>query len=257
MDPAAIVFDLDGVLVDSEQVWDEVRQAVVAERGGRWTDEATAAMQGMSTPEWARYLTTLGAAGSPDELARAVIEAMADRYRAHVPLLPGAVEAVTALSERWPLGVASSSPPDLIRVVLAAAGVTDRFRVTVSSEEVPRGKPAPDVYLAAARSSAPSRPALRRGRGLGQRAARRPRPPGRSSSPCPTRTSRRRRTRSRWPGDRPDPGRAHPRADPRALAKLRRHVSRRTGVSPGAELRRPSGRCCRSTGRPADQPALG
>jgi len=150
MDPAAIVFDLDGVLVDSEQVWDEVRRAVVAERGGRWTGEATTAMQGMSTPEWARYLTTLGAAGSPDELARVVIEAMADRYREHVPLLPGAVDAVVALSGRWPLAVASSSPPDLIRVVLAAAGLTDRFRVTVSSEEVPRGKPAPDVYLAAA-----------------------------------------------------------------------------------------------------------
>jgi len=114
------------------------------------TDEATTAMQGMSTPEWARYLTTLGAAGSADELARVVIEAMADRYREHVPLLPGAVDAVVALSGRWPLAVASSSPPDLIRVVLAAAGLTDRFRVTVSSEEVPRGKPAPDVYLAAA-----------------------------------------------------------------------------------------------------------
>jgi HAD superfamily hydrolase (TIGR01509 family) len=150
MDPAAIVFDLDGVLVDSEPVWDDVRRSIVARRGGRWTDEATTAMQGMSTPEWARYLTTLGAAGRPDELARAVIAAMADRYRAHVPLLPGAVDAVTALSAWWPLGVASSSPPELIRVVLAAAGLTGRFRVTVSSEEVPRGKPAPDVYHAAA-----------------------------------------------------------------------------------------------------------
>ena len=150
MDPAAIVFDLDGVLVDSEQVWDDVRRAIVADRGGPRIDQATAAMQRMSTPEWAHYLTTLGAAGSPDELARAVIEAMADRYRAHVPLLPGAVEAVTALSEWWPLGVASSSPPELIRVVLTAAGLTARFRVTVSSEEVPRGKPAPDVYHAAA-----------------------------------------------------------------------------------------------------------
>jgi HAD superfamily hydrolase (TIGR01509 family) len=150
MDPAAIVFDLDGVLVDSEEVWDEVRQGIVAERGGRWTDDATAAMQGMSTPEWAAYLGRLGAAGTPDELARAVVAAMAERYRAHVPLLPGAVGAVTALAGRWPLAVASSSPPDLIRVVLAAAGVADRFRVTVSSEEVAQGKPAPDVYLAAA-----------------------------------------------------------------------------------------------------------
>jgi HAD superfamily hydrolase (TIGR01509 family) len=151
MDPAAIVFDLDGVLVDSEQVWDSVRQALVAERGGRWTGEATTAMQGMSTPEWAAYLGTLGARGTPPELAAAVIEGMAGRYREHVPLLPGAVEAVRALAGRWPLAVASSSPPDLIRVVLDAAGVADRFRVTVSSEEVDRGKPAPDVYLEAAR----------------------------------------------------------------------------------------------------------
>jgi HAD superfamily hydrolase (TIGR01509 family) len=150
MDPAAIVFDLDGVLVDSEQVWDSVRQALVAERGGHWTDEATTAMQGMSTPEWAAYLGTLGARGSPEELAAAVIDRMAGRYREHVPLLPGAVDAIRALAGRWPLAVASSSPPDLIRVVLDAAGVADRFRVTVSSEEVNRGKPAPDVYLAAA-----------------------------------------------------------------------------------------------------------
>ncbi|HEV7656984.1 MAG TPA: HAD family phosphatase [Mycobacteriales bacterium] len=150
MDPAAIVFDLDGVLVDSEQVWDSVRQALVAERGGHWTDEATTAMQGMSTPEWAAYLGTLGARGTPEQLAAAVIERMAGRYREHVPLLPGAVDAVRALAGRWPLAVASSSPPDLIRVVLDAAGVADRFRVTVSSEEVNRGKPAPDVYLAAA-----------------------------------------------------------------------------------------------------------
>jgi HAD superfamily hydrolase (TIGR01509 family) len=151
MDPAAIVFDLDGVLVDSEQVWDEIRQAVVAERGGRWRDEATRAMQGMSTPEWAAYLAgPLGADGTPEELARVVTAAMADRYRAAVPLLPGAVDAVTALAARWPLAVASSSPPELIRAVLDSAGIAGRFRAVVSSEEVPRGKPAPDVYLAAA-----------------------------------------------------------------------------------------------------------
>jgi HAD superfamily hydrolase (TIGR01509 family) len=151
MDPAAIVFDLDGVLVDSEQVWDEVRRAVVTDRGGRWRDEATRAMQGMSTPEWSAYLAgPLHAAGSPDELAGIVVAAMAERYRAAVPLLPGAVDAVSTLAARWPLAVASSSPPGLIRAVLAAAGVADRFRAVVSSEEVPRGKPAPDVYLAAA-----------------------------------------------------------------------------------------------------------
>jgi len=147
----AIVFDLDGVLVDSEQVWDEVRREVTTERGGRWTDEATTALQGMSTPEWAAYLVdVLGAEGPPDELARVVIGRMAERYRDRLPLLPGAVDAVRALSSHWPLGVASSSPPELIRAVLAAAGLADRFRAVVSSEEVARGKPAPDVYLAAA-----------------------------------------------------------------------------------------------------------
>ena len=151
MQTDAIVFDLDGVLVDSEQVWDEVRREVTTERGGRWTDEATTALQGMSTPEWAAYLVdVLGAEGPPDELARVVIGRMAERYRDRLPLLPGAVDAVRALSSHWPLGVASSSPPELIRAVLAAAGLADRFRAVVSSEEVPRGKPAPDVYLAAA-----------------------------------------------------------------------------------------------------------
>ena len=151
VDLAAVVFDLDGVLIDSEQVWDEVRRAVVAERGGRWTDAATGAMQGMSTPEWCRYLVDeLGVAGSPEQVAAEVIRRMAEHYRRHVPLLPGAVDAVRTLSERWPLGVASSSPPDLIRTVLDVAGIADRFRVVVSSEQVSGGKPAPDVYLAAA-----------------------------------------------------------------------------------------------------------
>jgi HAD superfamily hydrolase (TIGR01509 family) len=151
VDLEAVVFDMDGVLIDSEQLWDEVRREMARDLGGRWTDEATAAMQGMSTPEWSAYLVEeVGVRGTPDEVAAEVIRRMADRYRRELPLLPGAVEAVRTLSERWPLGVASSSPPDLIRHVLATAGVADRFRASVSSEEVSRGKPAPDVYLAAA-----------------------------------------------------------------------------------------------------------
>src|SRR5215475_2605889 len=119
---AAVVFDLDGVLLDSEQVWDEVRRQVVADLGGRWTGEATGAMQGMSTAEWSRYLVDeLGVARAPGTVAGEVVERMAGRYRRDLPLLPGAVEAVRAVSERWPLGVASSSPPGLIRTVLAAA----------------------------------------------------------------------------------------------------------------------------------------
>lgn len=150
--PTAVVFDLDGVLVDSEQVWDEVRRGYVAERGGTWADDSTARMQGMSTPEWSAYLVDgLGAAGPPDSVAAEVVRRVADRYGSQPPLLPGAVEAVRALAARWPCAVASSSPPQLVRIVLTAAGLLEAFGATVSSEEVARGKPSPDVYLEAAR----------------------------------------------------------------------------------------------------------
>ncbi|GLY67476.1 HAD family hydrolase [Amycolatopsis taiwanensis] len=148
----AIIFDLDGVLVDSEQTWDEVRRAVVAEHGGRWTDEATRAMQGMSTPEWARYLVEeLGAALTPERIAEVVIERMADRYAGGPPVLPGAEDTVRAVAQRYPVAIASSSPPVLINAFLDATALTGAVRVAVSSEQVPAGKPAPDVYLEAAR----------------------------------------------------------------------------------------------------------
>jgi len=151
VNPDAVVFDLDGVLIDSERWWDEVRREPAAERGLAWPEDATSAMQGMSTPEWAAYLVdTVGVPGRPEDVAAEVVRRMGDRYRERVPLLPGAVEAVEAMADRWPLGVASSSPPSLIRAVLETARVADRFRALVSSEEVPRGKPAPDVYLEAA-----------------------------------------------------------------------------------------------------------
>ena len=147
----AVVFDLDGVLVDSEQTWDEVRRAVVAEHGGRWTAEATRAMQGMSTPEWARYLVAeLGARLEPDRIAEVVIDAMAARYAGGPPVLPGAEETVRAVAGRYPVAIASSSPPVLIKAFLEATDLVGVVRVAVSSEQVAAGKPAPDVYLKAA-----------------------------------------------------------------------------------------------------------
>jgi HAD superfamily hydrolase (TIGR01509 family) len=148
----AVVFDLDGLLLDTEQVWDEVREQLTRERGGRWHEGAQADMMGMSSPEWSRYMhERLGLAEPPEELNRLVVERMQERYRDGLPLVDGAVEAVRRIGARWPLGLASSSNRTLIDVALERMGVAPLFGATVSSEEVARGKPAPDVYLEAAR----------------------------------------------------------------------------------------------------------
>jgi HAD superfamily hydrolase (TIGR01509 family) len=148
----AVVFDLDGLLLDSEQVWDEVRERMTKDRGGRWHDRAQADMMGMSSTEWTRYMyEELGVPDSPEEINQLVVERMAERYRERLPLVDGAVEAVRRIGERWPLGLASSSNRELINLALELMGVATLFRVTISSEEVGRGKPAPDVYLEAAR----------------------------------------------------------------------------------------------------------
>ena len=147
----AVVFDLDGVLVDSEAIWDELRREVAAEAGRTWPDDATRAMQGMSTPEWSKYLhDVVGIPEPPEQIARTVIDRITTRYRERLPLIDGAVEAVTRLADHWPLGLASSSPTILIRTVLDASGLAPAFQVAVSTEEVPAGKPAPDVYLTVA-----------------------------------------------------------------------------------------------------------
>jgi HAD superfamily hydrolase (TIGR01509 family) len=145
----AVIFDLDGVLVDSERIWDEVRRAVVAEHGGTWREEATRAQQGMSTPEWARYLVEeLGARTTPAEIATLVVKRMAARYAQEPPLIEGAVDVVRQVSARWPVAIASSSPVILIKGFLDVTGLP--VGAAVSSEQVGAGKPAPDVYLRAA-----------------------------------------------------------------------------------------------------------
>ena len=148
---AAVVFDLDGVIVDSEQVWDDVREEYVRETGGKYTAAATRDMMGMSSVEWSRYMADeLGVPGSPEEINAEIVRRMLARYGDAPPLIDGAVEAVHMAAARWPLAIASSSNPELIEVVLRAAGLREFFPVTVSSQEVARGKPAPDVYLEAA-----------------------------------------------------------------------------------------------------------
>ena len=148
----AVVLDMDGLLLDTEQLWDEVRENLARERGGRWSERAQSDMMGMSSPEWSRYMhDVVGLDEPPDEIADEVVRRMAERYREHLPLLPGAKEAVERLAARWPLGLASSSNRPLIDLALEVGGLAPLFSATVSSEEVERGKPAPDVYLEAMR----------------------------------------------------------------------------------------------------------
>jgi len=152
-----VIFDLDGVLIDSEGVWADVRRQFTTEHGGRWEPDSQTRMMGMSSPEWAEYMhDELGVDLEPDEISAGVVDEMASRYRAHLPLLPGAADAVRRLAERWPLAVASSANRPLIDLVLDEADLAACFPVTLSTEEVGRGKPAPDVYLEAARRLAVS-----------------------------------------------------------------------------------------------------
>jgi HAD superfamily hydrolase (TIGR01509 family) len=148
----AVAFDLDGVLVDSEAVWDEVRRRFTEENGGRWHEGAQREMMGMSSVEWSRYVRDrLGVDMDPERISSEVADRVADLYRERLPLLPGAVESVRLLAKEWPLAVASSSNRHVIDLVVELAGLKEDFRATVSSEEVGSGKPAPDVYLEAAR----------------------------------------------------------------------------------------------------------
>jgi HAD superfamily hydrolase (TIGR01509 family) len=148
----AVVFDLDGVLLDTEELWDEARRKLAEERGGRWHEGAQKAMMGMSSTEWSRYMhDEIGLAESPEEISEEVVRRLEALYRERLPLIPGALDAVVRLAPRWQLGVASSSNRPLIDLFLELTGTADLFGATVSSEEVARGKPAPDVYAEAAR----------------------------------------------------------------------------------------------------------
>jgi HAD superfamily hydrolase (TIGR01509 family) len=148
---AAVVFDMDGVLVDTEPIWDSVRRELVAAEGGEWSERASTEMLGMSGPEWSGYVRQeLGVPLAAREIWRRVVQGVLARLREEVPLIEGASEAVQRLAARWRLGLASSADPPVIAAVLEAGGMAELFRATVSSGEVGHGKPAPDVYLAAA-----------------------------------------------------------------------------------------------------------
>ncbi len=147
----AVVFDLDGVLLDSESAWERVRRELVAARGGTYPDGATREIMGMSAPEWAHYIRTrLGVDLPEPEINARVVAGVIAAYDEALPLIRGAVDAVRRIAARVPVGIASSSNRVLIDLAVERAGLADVIRTVVSSEEVGRGKPAPDVYLRAA-----------------------------------------------------------------------------------------------------------
>jgi HAD superfamily hydrolase (TIGR01509 family) len=148
----AVIFDLDGVLLESEQVWSAAKRELALARGGVWGEEAEREMLGMSSTEWSSYMRDrLRVPMEPSEISAAVVELVANRYREKLPLIDEADAAVRALAESFPLGLASSSNRQIIDLVLELTGWAALFSVTVSSEEVAHGKPAPDVYLRAVR----------------------------------------------------------------------------------------------------------
>lgn len=148
----AVVFDLDGVLLDTEQLWDEARRQLAEERGAHWPDDAQRTTMGMSSREWSRYMhEVIGLPEPPEQISAEVVRRLEALYRERLPLVAGALEAVRRIGARWPLGIASSSNRPLIELFLELTRTHDRFRATVSSEEVERGKPAADVYLEEAR----------------------------------------------------------------------------------------------------------
>jgi beta-phosphoglucomutase-like phosphatase (HAD superfamily) len=192
----AVIFDLDGVLLDSEQVWNQAKEQLVRERGGRWREEAPRDMMGMSSPEWSAYLRDeLGVDLDPQAISDEVVRRLERIYRDELPVLDGAVEAVERLAGHWPLGLASSSNREIIDLFLELSGLASSFAVTISSEEVERGKPAPDVYLEAARRN--PQPASRSK--IPRTASAPPTRPACACWRCRTRTTRQTRRRSRTP----------------------------------------------------------
>lgn len=153
MTTQAVIFDMDGILIDSETVWEEERVAFAGVHGKTWHAEHQTAVMGGTSREWASAMKRIL------ELQEMTVEAIIDemltrmnaRYRVHLPVIPGAVEAVQRAASRYPVGLASGSPAGIIREVLMLTGLDRVFQVVVSGDEMAHGKPAPDIYLEAAR----------------------------------------------------------------------------------------------------------
>jgi HAD superfamily hydrolase (TIGR01509 family) len=145
----AVVFDMDGLLVDSEPAWFEARRELLSQFGKRWTDADQERLMGVRTSTWVDYLSRgLEGAMRSEEVLDNIVGIMAASYeRGEVPLLPGATQALEYCVARYRVGLASGSPRLLIDAALTGADWQRYFEEVVSSDECAHGKPAPDVYL--------------------------------------------------------------------------------------------------------------
>jgi len=148
----AIIFDMDGLLVDSEPCWEQARRNMAAEYGRDWTADDQRHVMGVSTATWANYMIErLGLKMTPQALIERIVSDMQAVYRRQIPFMPGAIQAVRLAASHYPTGLASGSERRLIETVVNDAALLGQFQAVVCSDKLARGKPAPDIYLETAR----------------------------------------------------------------------------------------------------------
>lgn len=146
----AAVFDMDGLLLDTEPLWHDTERELLARHGHHFSEEDRAASHGRAVAHTAlAYAARLGLPA--EAIEQEIVDIMLAHYLAGAPLRPGARELVEALDGRMALAVASNTSADLVHRALQAAGL-GRLRVVVSGADLGRPKPLPDVYLEACRA---------------------------------------------------------------------------------------------------------
>lgn len=148
----AVIFDMDGVLVDSEVYWAASREEFAGEIGKTWAHDDHQAVMGRSTVGWAQIMQErLGVDMTIAQIIADMKRRMIAHYEERLPVRPGAVEAVRLAAQHYRVALASGSPTEIIRWVTELTGLDQVFEVMVFGDDIPNGKPAPDIYLEALR----------------------------------------------------------------------------------------------------------
>lgn len=143
---------MDGLLIDSEPVWNAARSQMAAEHGVSWTRDDHFNVMGVSTVEWIQYMVDrIGLTMPPDQVEETVIGHMVAMYEDGIPFRPHAVEKVQWMASLYPSCIASGSPRQLIDIVAQDRRIAPYLEFTLAADEVGRGKPHPDIYLETAR----------------------------------------------------------------------------------------------------------